>query len=179
MRKLSGLVAGMVVLGSVVWADNNGALVPDQVFSCEEPSQFWTEEYARIPGHSLEEKENHARTTLEAKAVAEMRLYAKEKELSELGKKLWESLPEELAGMEDRPRERFLKTHLAWRKYIVQQASFIANTSGGGSMYTLLARNVLIDELSWRIQLYQELLDGKNAVKHSLYFYSSKPSSGV
>ncbi len=178
MRKLSSLMVGMVVLGSVVWADDNGMLVPNQVFSYSEPAPHWQEMYAQIPGHSLEEKENHARTTLEIKAVSEMRLYAKEKELSELGKKLWEALPEELAGMEDRPRDRFLKTHLAWRKYIVQQASFIANTSGGGSMYTLLARNVLIDELSWRIQLYQELFDGKNAVKHSLYFYPSKPSSG-
>ena len=174
-RRAVGLVVlSMVLWGSVGWAKES-SLTPESVFSYEPISDFWKGEYEAIKGNSMEEKSNNALTTVEMKAIMAMELSIKEKELAEISLKLWESLPEELFGMEDRPRDRFLETHQAWKVYVHQQARFIANTGGGGSMYSLLYAQTLVDEIEWRIQLYQDLLDGKNVVKDDLYFYSCKP----
>lgn len=150
---------------------------PEKVFTVEPVSKFWTEAYDEIEGKTFAEKECHARTTIDAKAIEEMKLYIKGKELEQLGIKLWKALPEKLEDGQE-PRKRFLKTHQAWREYIDQQALFIANTSEGGTMYTLIARTVLLDEIQWRIRLYRDLLDGKNAVKDELYFYRCASGAG-
>lgn len=168
------VVVGMVLLVATAFGEAapKPQLTPEKVFAVEPLSKFWTEAYAEIEGQSLEEKECHARTTIDAKAVAEMKLYEKEKELGQIGRELLKSLPEKLRDGQE-PRDRFLQTHWAWREYIGQQAQFIANTSEGGSGYTLILRGVLLDEIQWRIRLYRDLLDGKNAVKDELYFYTS------
>ena len=166
------LVYSAAILEMATWAEKDQSiLTPEQVFAVEAPTCFWQKTYTDIKGKTLTEKSRKARTTLDMKAVSAMRLYAKQQELAQVGKKLWKSLPEELTGMEDRPRERFLKTHVAWRLYVQQQIQFLANTSGGGSMYSILEYDVQIKEIEWRIRLYQDLLGGKNVVKHSLYFY--------
>jgi hypothetical protein len=165
----------MLLLGNFVQAEILTSHLED-VFLVTEPSLFWQREYAAIKGNSFTEKEQSANNTIQAKAMQGMKLYQKEQELAHVGMMLWKSLPEELSGLEDRPRERFLQAHLAWRQYIKQQAQFLANTSGGGSMYSLLVSGVLIDEIDWRIQLYQKLLTGKNIVKHELYFYACDPN---
>ncbi len=174
------IVMGIVFLGSTSRA-NNGECVPsvEQVFSCTPPTPFWMEIYAQLKGQSRTEKSNSAITTLDIKAIAEMELYAKKKNLAWVGRNLWEILPDHLSGTGNySPRDHFLKTHQAWLDYVCQQTQFIADTSGGGSGYTLQIRSIHIAEMEWRIQLYQELLDGKNVIKHSLYFYDSVPAPG-
>lgn len=173
-RRAIGIVMlGIVLLGTIGWTKE--PLTPKEVFAYEPISDFWKKEYEAIKGNSMEEKSENALTTVQMEAIMAMELFKKQKELAEIGLKLWESLPEELYDMRDRPRDRFLETHQTWKAYTWNQAKFIANTTGGGTIHPLIFAQTLVDEIEWRIQLYQDLLDGKNATKDDLYFYSCKP----
>ena len=135
----------------------------------------WQEIYDSIPGNTLEEKREHESTTLDTKAVQEMELYLLEKQLNQVGTRLAEMLANQsLSSTGKDYLQRFLKTHQAWNSYVTRQAYFITDTADGGSMETIIYRSVLKKEILWRIQLYQDILDGKSAAKYDLYFYGCK-----
>lgn len=169
MKKVGWVVC--VSIYSSAWAAGPD-LDPKPIFAYEDYAESLVAIYAGVEGASLKEKARNAMTTVDMKAVAAMQLYEKEKELARVGLELWSILPAAIMNGSENPKERFLSTHQAWRIYIKEQSMFIANTTGGGSGYGLEYTSVLMREIEWRTRLYQDLLDGKNAVKNELYFYS-------
>lgn len=170
-----GVLLGMVWLGTTVFAaQSEEPLRPEKVFFVEEPDAMWRETYAALEGDTLDEKSNHAMTTVDMLAVSQIGFYQKEQALAAVGMELYRFLPEYVSERVNNPRTVFLKTHRAWREYIKLQAEFIADTSGGGTAYSLYFSSILQSEMDWRIALYKEILAGKNVAKHSLYFYECK-----
>lgn len=152
----------IVALFSSAIADNS--LLSKSVinFDSQRDLKWKTEIYDKIKGDSHEEKALNAYTTWEMKAVSEIDMWELEDGFYALAQKLHQSL-------EPSEREVFLKTHTAWKAYVVLQARFLAGEQGSAA--PLYAREVMKTEIKRRTQLYEELLKGDNLYTTGLSMY--------
>lgn len=160
--KKSILIAPFALLAGIAWGQQSVALKSDILFEPHRDLKWKTEIYDKIMGDTYEEKVHNARTTWEMKAVSEIELWQMEDRFYVLSQKLYQSL-------EPSERELFLKTHSAWKEYVVLQARFLARDEG--SVATLYAREVMKTEIRRRTQLYEELLKGGNLYTTGLSMY--------
>lgn len=134
----------------------------DILFDSNRDLKWKTEIYDKIKGNSHAEKAQNALSTWEMKAVSEVEIWELEDHFYAVSEKMYHSL-------ESAEREMFLKTHTAWKAYVVLQARFLAGDQGSAA--PLYAREVMKTEIKRRTQLYKELLKGENLYTTGLSMY--------
>lgn len=159
----SNVIISMAMLFSVVVYGAEKSDV-ETVLSSESVSIQWLELYQSIQGVTIEEKSQHAMTTVEMKAVAVYDLKRQESAMLEVARTLWETLDSE-------GRDLFLRTHAAWWSYVKLQAEFMTDSGRGGSARSLYGQSVQTSEIKLRTELYRDMLSGKNIFQHKLYIY--------
>lgn len=163
MMKKILLTSVIVALLSCTIADaNDFTSKPVIQFESQRDLKWKTDIYDKIEGNTHAEKAKNALTTWEMQAVSEIELWTFEDNFYALTQKLYQSL-------EPSKRELFLKTHDAWKTYVVLQARFIAGEQGSAA--PLYAQDIMKSEIQRRTQLYQELLDGGTVYTTGLSMY--------
>jgi hypothetical protein len=153
MKTIYAIFTALILFAPALSAMEDPSFRQEIILNDQRDPKWKDEIYDKLKGDTHEEKAHNALTTLEMKAVSEIELWELEDELLHASKELYDML-----GSEE--QLLFLKTHTAWKKYILLQADYLAGNEGSAAPLFYCA--ILKSEIKRRVTLYQEMIEGRS-----------------